>query len=170
MTSTQKNDIAATDTAEKLVSLLQEKHLHIATAESCTGGLIAASLVDVSGASIVFEEGYVTYSNEVKIKNLGVSRETIATYSVVSGPVAEEMAQGAAARSGAEVAVSVTGYAGPDAAEDGTPAGTVYIGVWYQGKADSFLFHLKGNRNQVRRQAAEKAMLRVIDTVSKKVN
>jgi nicotinamide-nucleotide amidase len=153
------------NTAEEVVRLLNEKKLHICTAESCTGGLIAAALVDVPGASLVFEEGYVTYSDEVKVKNLGVSRETIREYTVVSSPVAEEMAQGAAAKSGAEVAVSVTGYAGPGAAEDGTPAGTVYVGVWYRGHGAGYHLRLEGDRNQVRQQAVEEALLLVLETI-----
>jgi PncC family amidohydrolase len=151
--------------AEQVVSLLQEKKLHICTAESCTGGLIAAALVDVPGASLVFEEGYVTYSNEVKMKNLGVSGDTIEKYSVVSSPVAEEMAEGAAARSGAQVAVSVTGYAGPGTAQDGTPAGTVYIGVWYRGHGSSYHFRLDGDRSRVRHQAVEEALSLVLETI-----
>jgi PncC family amidohydrolase len=121
--------------------------------------------VDVSGASDVFEEGYVTYSDAVKIKNLGVSPETIQQYSVVSSPVAEEMAQGAAKCSGAEVAVSITGYAGPGAAEDGTAPGTVYIGVWYQGQVRSYHLRLEGSRNEVRREAVDEALSLVLETL-----
>ena len=101
------------ETTRQLIEQLRQHQFHISTAESCTGGMIASMLVGVSGASEVFEEGYVTYSNEVKIKNLGVSAETIRKYTVVSGPVAEEMAKGAADRSGAALALSTTGYAGP---------------------------------------------------------
>lgn len=151
--------------AEELVRCLKEKSLHIATAESCTGGLIAASIVDVSGASEVFEEGYITYSDFVKVKNLGVSPETIKSYTVVSCPVAEEMAEGAAKKSRADVAVSVTGYAGPGAAEDGTPAGTVYIGVYYRNHVQGYHFRFEGDRNEVRRQAAREALSLALDTI-----
>lgn len=151
--------------AEKLVQCLREHKMHIATAESCTGGLIAASIVDVSGASDVFEEGYITYSDFVKIKNLGVSPETIKKYTVVSSPVAEEMAEGAAKKSRADAAVSVTGYAGPDAAEDGTPPGTVYIGIYYDGHARGYHFRFEGDRNEVRRQTVDEALSLALDTI-----
>lgn len=151
--------------AEELVKCLREKGLHIATAESCTGGLVAASIVDVSGASEVFEEGYITYSDFVKIKNLGVSPDTIKKFTAVSSPTAEEMAEGAAKKSRADAAVSVTGYAGPDAAEDGTPPGTVYIGVYYGGHAQGYHFRFDGDRNEVRRQTVEEALSLVLDTI-----
>lgn len=151
--------------AEELVVCLKERGYHICTAESCTGGLIAAALVEVPGASEVFEEGYITYSDFVKMKNLGVAPETIKQYSVVSSPVAEEMAEGAARKSRAEVAVAITGYAGPGAAEDGTPAGTVYIGIWYQEHTRSYHLRLEGDRNEVRRQAALEALALVLDTI-----
>lgn len=143
---------------EHLVALLQEKKYHVSTAESCTGGLIAASIVDVSGASNVFEEGYVTYSNAVKEKLLGVSADTIAKYTVVSSQVAEEMAVGMQERTGSELTISVTGYAGPGDAEDGTKAGTVYIGTCYLGRAVAKGFLFEGERRQVREQAAEEAI------------
>ena len=89
--------------AEQVVNILKEKKIHISTAESCTGGMIAASIVDISGASDVFEEGYVTYSNRVKSKLLDVKEETIEKYTVVSSEVAKEMASGVAKASGAEM-------------------------------------------------------------------
>lgn len=143
---------------ERLVALLQEKKYHVSTAESCTGGLIAAGIVDVSGASNVFEEGYITYSNAVKEKLLGVSADTIARYTVVSSQVAKEMAVGTQERTGSELTISVTGYAGPGDAEDGTKAGTVYVGTCYLGKAEAKGFLFEGDRKQVREQAAEEAI------------
>ena len=143
---------------ERLVALLQEKKYHVSTAESCTGGLIAAGIVDISGASNVFEEGYVTYSNAVKEKLLGVSADTIAKYTVVSGEVAREMAIGTQERTGSELTISVTGYAGPGDAWDGTKAGTVYIGTCYLGKVKTKGFLFAGDRRQVREQAAEEAI------------
>ncbi len=143
---------------ERLVALLQVKGFHISTAESCTGGLIAAAIVDVSGASNVFEEGYVTYSNRVKEKLLGVLPETIAAYTVVSAEVAKEMALGTWKETGSELTVSVTGCAGPGDAEDGTKAGTVYIGTCFQGKAKARGFVFDGGRAQVRAQSVEEAL------------
>lgn len=143
--------------AEKFVNTLKEKGLQVATAESCTGGMIAAGIVDVEGASLVFQEGYVTYSNRVKEKLLGVSPQTIAEHTVVSAEVAEEMAIGVQERTGAGITISVTGYAGPEPAGDGTPAGTVYIGVWYREKSVAQKFLFPGDRKQVRESAVQEA-------------
>ncbi len=145
------------EAAEELVSFLKQKQYHITTAESCTGGLIAAGIVDVPGASEVFEEGYITYANRVKEKLLGVREETICMFTVVSGQVAEEMAKGACVAADTQVSISVTGYAGPDDGEDGTPAGTVYIGIGYHQTAVSRKYHFEGDRGSVRMQAAEAA-------------
>lgn len=143
--------------AEKLVEKLKEMGLQISTAESCTGGLVASGIVDVEGASLVFQEGYVTYSNRVKEKLLAVSPQTIGEHTVVSGEVAEEMALGVRQRTGADLTISVTGYAGPEPGDDGTPAGTVYIGTWYAGKGKAQKFSFQGDRRQVREQATEEA-------------
>lgn len=143
---------------ERLVALLREKKYHVSTAESCTGGMIAANIVDVSGASDVFEEGYITYSNRVKEKLLGVSEETIARYTVVSSEVAEEMAIGTQEKTGSELTISVTGCAGPGDAADGTKAGTVYIGTCLKGKAEARGFLFEGDRQQVREQAVQEAV------------
>lgn len=149
--------------AEQVVNILKEKKIHISTAESCTGGMIAASIVDISGASDVFEEGYVTYSNRVKSKLLDVKEETIEKYTVVSSEVAKEMASGVAKASGAEITVSVTGYAGPYDADDGTPAGTVYIGTFYRGISDAKHYKFDGDRQAVRKQAVIQAFDDVLE-------
>lgn len=140
--------------AKDLVEELQKQNLHIATAESCTGGMVAAGIVDISGASRVFEEGYVTYSNRVKQKLLQVKQDTLDRYTVVSHQTAAEMAAGMQEQSGADLTISVTGYAGPDDGEDGTPAGTVYIGTWYAGTIQTKKYHFVGDRGSCRRQAA----------------
>jgi nicotinamide-nucleotide amidase len=107
--------------------------LTITTAESCTGGLISGALTDVAGSSDVFDRGYVTYSNAAKMQMLGVRAETLAEFGAVSEQVAREMAQGALARSGAGLAVSVTGIAGPGGSEF-KPEGRVCFGLARQGK------------------------------------
>lgn len=155
-------------TAERLVQCLQKKGLQIATAESCTGGMIASKIVDVSGASLVFEEGYVTYSNRVKEKVLEVASDTISKYSVVSHEVAKEMAAGVQRKTQADIAISVTGYAGPEPAEDGTPAGTVYIGICYKNQTKSKHFCFDGTRQEVREQAAQEALTLALDTLLEK--
>ncbi len=158
----------STTTAERLVQCLQEKGLQITTAESCTGGMIASKIVDVSGASFVFEEGYVTYSNRVKEKVLEVSSDTISKYTVVSHQVAEEMAAGVQRKTQADIAISVTGYAGPEPADDGTPAGTVYIGICYKDMTKSEHFCFNGNRQEVREQAAQAALTLALNTLLEK--
>lgn len=144
--------------AERLVKSLKEKGLHITTAESCTGGLAASLIVEVSGASDIFEEGYITYSDRVKIRVLGVRGATLRSYSAVSASAAREMAEGAARVSGSQLAISITGYAGPEPGEDGTPAGTVFIGTCYRNMTLAQHFEFQGDRQQVQQQAAQKAL------------
>lgn len=114
---------------EAVVGRLKEHHLKVATAESCTGGLIAKRITDVPGASEVFECGIISYANGIKHKVLGVSEDDLNKYGAVSEPVAKQMAQGALKVSGADIAVSVTGIAGPDSDSTGKPVGLVYIGL-----------------------------------------
>lgn len=114
---------------EAVVEMLKEHHLKVATAESCTGGLIAKRITDVPGASEVFECGIISYANGIKHKVLGVSEDDLNKYGAVSEPVAKQMAQGALKVSGADIAVSVTGIAGPDSDLTGKPVGLVYIGL-----------------------------------------
>ena len=108
--------------------------LRIATAESCTGGMVAVALTDVAGSSDVFERGFVTYSNAAKVDLLGVSPETLATHGAVSEAVAREMAEGALAHSAADLAVSITGIAGPGGSE-WKPEGRVCFGLARKGQA-----------------------------------
>lgn len=114
---------------EAVVGMLKEHHLKAATAESCTGGLIAKRITDVPGASEVFECGIISYANGIKHKVLGVSEDDLNKYGAVSETVAKQMAQGALKVSGADIAVSVTGIAGPDSDSTGKPVGLVYIGL-----------------------------------------
>ena len=130
----------------------------LATAESLTGGGIGQAITSVSGASAVFAGGVICYTNEVKHKVLGVSVEILDTCGAVSAPVAEAMARGAREVIGADVAVAVTGLAGPDGDGFGNPVGTVFIGY-----ADSrYLFareyHFNGNREEIREQTIEAAL------------
>lgn len=149
---------------EKVVGGLKEMNWTIATAESCTGGLVGASLVNVSGASEVYSEGYITYTNEAKQKLLGVSAETLRRYTAVSAPTAREMACGALKRSGADVAVSVTGIAGPGGGSEEQPVGLVYIacavkkGPEGEAEADCLRYVFDGDRGQIRRKAARCAL------------
>lgn len=119
---------------EVVVDLLAERKLHVTTAESCTGGLIAGTLVNVAGASDVLNEGYVTYSNEAKERLIHVSHETLETYGAVSEQTAHEMAEGAAKAANADAALSATGIAGPGGGTEEKPVGLVYIGFKYGDK------------------------------------
>jgi nicotinamide-nucleotide amidase len=131
----------------------------IATAESCTGGLVAAALTEIPGSSDVFERGFVTYSNEAKMESLGVSEDVLATFGAVSVATAWAMAQGALAHSHADVAVAITGIAGPGGATAGKPVGLVVFARAIRGEApeavtaDTRQFGDLG-RAEIRRQAA----------------
>lgn len=114
---------------EAVIEKLKEKHMKVATAESCTGGLIAKRITDVPGVSEVFDCGIISYANEIKHRVLGVSEDDLNKYGAVSEPVARQMAQGALKVSGADIAVSVTGIAGPDSDSTNKPVGLVYIGL-----------------------------------------
>lgn len=151
---------------EQIYVRLKEKDLKVSFAESCTGGLLAGRLVNVPGASEVFEESYVTYSNEAKHRLLEVSREDLREYGAVSRQVAEQMARGAAARSGAQTAVGVTGIAGPDGGTLQKPVGLVYIGCFAEDKVVVTENHFKGNREEIRMQAVEAALILLLDCIS----
>ncbi len=142
-----------TSMEEVVVSLLREKNLKIATAESCTGGLLMEHFVRCSGASCVVLEGCVTYSNEAKINRLGVQKETLDTYGAVSMEVAKEMAEGIAKTAGSDIGISTTGIAGPDGGTLEKPVGLVYIGISYQGKTEVRELRYTGNRNVIRKKA-----------------
>jgi len=133
--------------------------LRIATAESCTGGMVAVALTDVAGSSDVFDRGFVTYSNAAKAELLGVLKTTLATHGAVSEPVAQEMADGALARSHADLAVSVTGIAGPGGSEF-KPEGRVSFGIARKGqptRTETVEFGTQG-RAKVRKAATEHAL------------
>ena len=138
--------------------LLRARKEHVSFAESLTGGLIAATLVENSGASAVLDESYVTYAPESKMRILGVRRETVETDGVVSAQCAWEMAGGVRRISGADWGVSATGLAGPDGGTEQTPVGTVFVGVAGANGARAFEFHFDGDRAQVRRQAVDAAL------------
>ena len=123
------------DDAESLMGLLQNQHLRLATAESCTGGLIAALLTEIPGSSQILERGFVTYSNTAKIEMIGVDAAIIAAHGAVSREVALAMASGAIAHSLADVSVAVTGIAGPGGIRAAKPAGLVHIAVGQKGRS-----------------------------------
>ena len=135
----------------------------LATAESLTGGGIGASITAVSGASAVFAGGVISYTNEVKNKVLGVPVETLNTCGAVSAPVAQAMAEGARRVIGADVAVAVTGLAGPDGDDFGNPVGTVFIGYADGQTAFARKYHFDGDRAEVREQTIEAALKLILE-------
>ena len=141
-----------------VVRLLKEQGLTVAFAESCTGGMLTARLVNAPGASAVLTEGIVTYSNESKIKRLGVKPETITAHGAVSRETAEEMAIGAARTSGANLAVAVTGVAGPDGGTDDKPVGLVYIAICLNGSVTTKTLRLSGPRERIRLRTVTTAL------------
>lgn len=150
--------------AETVLDLCRRRGWKLATAESCTGGMIAASLTDIAGSSDVVERGFVTYSNEAKTDLLGVPAVLIAQYGAVSEPVARAMALGALARAPVELAISVTGIAGPSGGSAEKPVGLVHFGAARKGGpvvTERLLF--TGDRDSVRAQATRRALELMID-------
>lgn len=144
--------------ATAILNSYRHKGLKLATAESCTGGLISALLTEISGSSDVFDCGFVTYSNESKIQFLGVDQKLIEQHGAVSEQVASAMAQGAITRTGADVSVAVTGIAGPTGGTKDKPVGLVYIAVAKKNKITCEKNIFSGNREDVRLQSVGKAL------------
>lgn len=142
---------------DAVIKLLKKYDLKISVAESCTGGLVAAKLVNVSGASQVFTHGFITYSNKAKRKVLDVNRDTLKKYSAVSKEVAKEMAKGCLVTADSDVAVAVTGYAGPEDTKD-EPKGLVYIACAVKDKVIVQKYNFNGSRAKIRESAAIKAL------------
>lgn len=143
---------------ESVVELLAQKKMTVTTAESCTGGLIAGTLVNVAGASDVLDEGYVTYSNDAKERLVGVKHETLEEYGAVSEQTAREMAEGAAKAAGADAALSATGIAGPGGGTEEKPVGLVYIGCYVNGETTVKECRFEGSRMENRLHTVETAL------------
>ena len=139
----------------EVINKLLETKTTIASAESCTGGLVAKTITDFSGVSDIFGEGYVTYSNDAKMKNLGVNPETLKNYGAVSRETCEEMAKGVRLRADASLGVSTTGIAGPGGGTKEKPVGLVYIGVSTEEKTVVEELRLTGTREEVRQKTVE---------------
>lgn len=153
--------------AYDVVEALQKRKLTLTTAESCTGGMVASSIVDVPGASDILMQGIVTYSNAAKMKYLGVSEETLKAHGAVSYETAYEMAGGAAKMTGTACGVATTGIAGPGGGTPLKPVGTVYIAASVNGHTEVKLLHLNGTRSGIRTSACEEALALLYDTVLK---
>ena len=146
-----------------LADLLQKKGWMLASAESCTGGMIAAACTDLAGSSNWFERGFVTYSNAAKTELLGVDAALIAQHGAVSEPVARAMAAGALARSKAQVIVAVTGVAGPGGGSAEKPVGTVWFGFAVGDQVSSEVKNFAGDRAAVRQATALHAVQRLCE-------
>ena len=151
----------------QLADLLLKKRWYLATAESCTGGMIAAACTDLAGSSAWFERGFVTYSNAAKTELLGVAADMIAQHGAVSEAVARAMAQGALAKSRAQVAVSVTGVAGPTGGSASKPVGTVWFGFATPAGVVTETRLFAGDRAAVRQATVLHALRRLISLVGR---
>lgn len=152
---------------EAVVDILKEKDMTLSLAESCTGGAVAARIVNVSGASEVLMCGYVTYTNRAKRACLGVKKSTLKKEGAVSAKCAREMAKGGAKAAKTDVCLSVTGLAGPGGGTGETPVGTVFMGCTCAGKTAVREFHFTGNRSRVRGQAVAQALTFIRDSLLK---
>jgi nicotinamide-nucleotide amidase len=151
------------DRAERLLEEMRRRNWRLATAESCTGGLIAACLTEIPGSSDVVERGFITYSNEAKVELLGVPDRLIRTQGAVSHGVAAAMAAGALARASADVAVSATGVSGPGGGTPDKPVGVVYIGLVGDGfDPTARRYQFEGDRTAVRLATVDAAMAAIM--------
>lgn len=149
--------------ALRVIEIFREKGLSLALAESCTGGMIAETITNVAGASDIFYGSAVTYVNSAKEHILGVAHETLEKHGAVSSECAEEMACGARSVYGADVAMSVTGIAGPGGGSEAKPVGTVWFGLATKDGAETFRRRFDGDRAAVRRQTVEEVLRRLAE-------
>ncbi len=143
---------------EKAVELLKRKGYRLSTAESCTGGLLAGRIINVSGASDCIDVGFITYANEAKMKYLGVSEETRRDHGAVSFECAKDMALGVTSQMDADVGLATTGIAGPGGGTAEKPVGLVYIGCSVCGNVKVEELHLSGDREEIRKETVTKAL------------
>ncbi|MEG1997905.1 MAG: CinA family protein [Clostridiales bacterium] len=142
----------------RVVQKLIEKNLQVATAESCTGGMLSAAITDAPGSSQIFGCGVVSYSNQIKEQLLGVDGVVLAEYGAVSAQVAKAMAQGLQSLSGADICVAITGIAGPAGGSVEKPVGLVYIGVADRRGVNVYEQHFSGNRQKIRKMTVARAL------------
>lgn len=162
----EPNDAALQSLATQLSELLLERGWSVTTAESCTGGWISKVLTDVAGSSLWFARGFVTYSNEAKAEMLGVPSDVLDTHGAVSEPVVIAMALGAARAAHCELAVSVSGIAGPDGGVPGKPVGTVWFAWHSPAGIESEAHQFAGDREAVRRQSVAAALEGLISSAA----
>jgi nicotinamide-nucleotide amidase len=166
----QNNELQTQHLCGLVANLLLKNGWLLTSAESCTGGLIAAACTDLAGSSAWFERGFVTYANAAKTEMLGVDVALIDTFGAVSEPVARAMAMGALAHAHAQVAVAVTGVAGPSGGSTDKPVGTVWFGFALGHSVSTEVKHFAGDRAAVRQATVQHALARVAQLLSAKVN
>ncbi len=155
---------------QKLIATLKNRGLTFSCAESCTGGLLASYITEIPGASEVFMGSAVTYTNEVKHSLLGVKEETLKQYGAVSSNCVEEMVLGCAERFDTDVAISISGIAGPGGGSEEKPVGTVYMGFYYNGKVTSKLYNITGERKRVQTRSAYYAINNILKIINENVD
>lgn len=148
---------------EKIGALLRQRKATFSVAESCTGGLIAHRITNVSGSSDYFEMGIVSYTNRSKVELLGVPEKDIDLYGAVSYPVAEKMAQGIRLKAKTDIGLAITGIAGPLGGSPATPVGTVFIGLDHEGGTEVRQFHFEGDRKEIKEKASQKGLEMLMD-------
>lgn len=149
--------------AKRVVLKLEKHGVNLASAESCTGGIISTALSAASAGGAYYTSGFVTYDDTAKTVMLGVEPDSISTYTAVSAEVVAKMAKGASRMAKTQVALAVSGYAGPEGGKDGTPAGTIWFG-WYLGEARTYVekHHFKGSPDSVVYKAAHFSLARLV--------
>ena len=142
----------------RFYDLMLAKDLHVSTAESCTGGMLSSRIINVPGASDIFNEAFVTYSNESKIKRLSVAKKTLDIYGAVSPECVKEMAENLHNLTNCDLAISISGIAGPTGGTDLKPVGTIWFGFWFNHQVESILKQFSGSRYAIRKQASDFAL------------
>ncbi len=157
----------------KIIKIVQQiqssipKHMSISTAESCTGGMLAAYLTAIPGSSDYFSTGIVSYSNEAKMRLLSVSESSLDQVGAVSEEVAKEMAIGSLKLANSSIAISITGVAGPSGGSDEKPIGTVCFGVAAEDKTSGYTHHINGSRAQIREESCQIALELLLKAIAK---
>lgn len=147
------------------VQRLARRDMRIASAESCTGGLFASLITEVPGASEIFNESIVTYSNEAKMRELGVKSETLKEYGAVSRNTAKQMCEGICVHTGADVGISITGIAGPQGGTKEKPVGTVFVGICIKGLTRVYHLLINGSREQVREETCRFVFEKLLELI-----
>ena len=164
MNTPHKHDLH--EVTQELARVLIKNHWHLSTAESCTGGMVAASITELAGSSEWFERGYVTYSNQSKSEDIDVSQNLIEQHGAVSDQVARAMALGAKQNSGSDLSLSITGIAGPTGGSPEKPIGTVcFAWTLANDQIVSETKHFEGNRQQIRQQACDFSLRKLLSLV-----